>query len=217
MGAMLAVRSAILAAETVFAAALPSDEAGWRRACGDMRSHVLDIFDRSLSAQIEHDRRSEGLGPDRIRLGDYASTLLAVVSAPPWLAYVAVGDCFLVVERRPGGTFLLSPVEEVREHGGATVFMTSESRHEHFSTGLVQDSGIRGIALATDGLYEALLTYRKDADDILWYTAPPDFVRYFDHFASPATGPDELTSVLASDRFAKSSGDDKTMIIMVQE
>ncbi|GAA2902800.1 hypothetical protein GCM10010472_71260 [Pseudonocardia halophobica] len=212
---MLAVRSGIEAARSVFGTSLPTDAVGWRRACGCLRTTVLDNFDGNLSMRIEQDRRNEGLGREQIKLGDYASTLLAVVSAPPWLAYIAVGDCFLVVDRRPGGAFLLSPVAEVREHGGATVFMTSDSRQEHCSTGLVWDAGIRGIALATDGLYEALLTYRRDADDVLWYTAPKDFVRYFDHFAS--AGGDELASVLASDPFVKSSGDDKTMIIMVQE
>jgi len=213
----VAVAVAVAAADSVFGRGLPTDAGGYRQAAKRFRTQCLASFDHNLRQQIESDCRTEGLDRGVITPGEYASTLLAVVSAPPWLVYVSVGDCFLVVDRRPGGPFLLSPAEEVREHAGGTVFMTSDAREEHCSTGIVRDEGIGAIALSTDGLYEAMLVIRKASDGTLWFEAPADFSRYFDHFRSPDVGPSDMEALLSSAAFADSSGDDKTMIMLVQD
>ncbi|TCO48019.1 PP2C family serine/threonine-protein phosphatase [Actinocrispum wychmicini] len=207
LGAELAVRAARDAAErTVVNRESLVD---WCVARDRFALECLARFDRLVSDEIAAIRRSDS---SAARLRDsFATTLLAVVVAPPYLLYLSVGDCFMVVDHDKDGPRLVVTAPE-REHAGGTVFLTSSNRDRELTRGLIVDSTIRGVAISSDGSAEGLLNSRQSADGQIHYFAPHEFGRYFDRFSDPVSGPHDLASRLASAEFAATSGDDKTII-----
>jgi hypothetical protein len=213
-GAQFAVETARTAAEQVFGRGVPRSAVDWPPAVGKFAETCLKMFDAKLDSWVRAEERTTGGSPDGIRSA-FATTLLAVVSAPPFFGYVSVGDCFLVVDRDPGGPHLVVTAPE-REHAGETVFMTSHRRGEHLVHGVLMDARVRGLALCTDGLCEGMLGVRQAANGRLHSLAPPEFSVYFDHFGSPGADAGELTRKLESKEFAETSGDDKTIVLAVR-
>jgi serine/threonine protein phosphatase PrpC len=214
-GALLAVEAAATAAETVFSrSGAPATLSDWQVAVKSFVKECLDAFDRRVSAEVQGLRAVSGESADQLH-GSFATTLLAVVAAPPYFAYLSVGDCFLVVDRDPGGPHLVVTAPE-REHAGATVFLTSRNRGSDLSYGVIMDARIRGLALCTDGLCEGMLAIQQAADGRIHQLAPPEFRVYFDHFSSPAVDGAELTMKLLSKEFAATSSDDKTIVLAVR-
>jgi hypothetical protein len=218
-GATIAVEAAAAAAEQVFGHGVPTTAGDWLPAVRKFAEICLKTFDARVDAFVRAQARGTqarrtGESPDGSR-PSYATTLLAVVSAPPFFGYLNVGDCFLVVDRDPGGPHLVLTAPE-REHAGETVFMTSRRRDEHLTHGVVMDARIRGLALCTDGLCEGMLTVRQAANGRLHSLAPPEFSVYFDHFGAPGADAGELTRKIESREFAETSGDDKTIVLAVR-
>jgi hypothetical protein len=213
-GALLAVEAAATAAETVFGRGAPTTIDGWQVSVKSFVKECLDAFDRRVAAEVQGLRAVTSESADQVR-GSFATTLLAVVSAPPYFGYVSVGDCFLVVDRDPGGPHLVVTAPE-REHAGATVFLTSRNRGVHLNHGLIMDAHIRGLALCTDGLCEGMLAIQQSASGQIHQLAPPEFTVYFDHFSAPAVDGAELTMKLLSKEFAATSSDDKTIVLAVR-
>jgi hypothetical protein len=127
----------------------------------------------------------------------YGTMLLALVARPPRFAYLSVGGCFLVVEHRGGGAHLVVPPGH-----GDTV-----------RTGLIDDAGITGVALCTDGLVDGMLGAGRAADGSQLLLAPADFTGYLRAFAAPGNGPPDLRRRFESDAFAATSADDKTIVL----
>jgi hypothetical protein len=213
-GALLAVEAAATAAESVFGHGSPSSIDAWRVSVMSFAKECLDSFDRRVAAEVQGLRAVTSDSPDELR-GSFATTLLTVVSAPPYFGYVSVGDCFLVVDRDPGGAHLVVTAPE-REHAGTTVFLTSRNRGSYLNHGVIMDARIRGLALCTDGLCEGMLAIQQTSDGRIHQLAPPEFTVYFDHFSSPAVDGAELTMKLLSKEFAATSSDDKTIIMAVR-
>lgn len=214
-GAGFAVGAARDAATEVFGGAALAGIEQWRGAVGAFARACVTKFDRRVAEATQEIRRSSPGLASREVSDSFATTLLAVVVAPPYLGFFSVGDCFLVVDRAPGGPFLLVNAPE-RDHAGATVFLTSRIRDQYMEFGVVADPAVRALALCSDGLAEAMLDSRQAVDGRSHYLAPPEFGRYFDRFSDPGVGPRELADRLASADFAATSGDDKTIVMAVR-
>jgi hypothetical protein len=212
-GAEFAVAGAHRAALEVFGAGAPGTLTAWRAAARRFASGCLREFDLRV---VDEMRRIAQNGDDEDDLWrSFGTTLLAVVTAPPYLCFVSVGDCFLVVDRDPGGPHLLVAAAE-REHAGGTVFLTSRGRDRHLSYGVVVDDRISGLAVCSDGVSEGMLAVRTAPDGRLQQRAPAEFGTYFAHFGNPRSTSAELATKLESPEFAATSNDDKTIVMAVR-
>jgi hypothetical protein len=211
-GARLAVDGALAATKRRFAA-LPDavDKEGWRTAADEWARDCVREFEDRLANEIAE--LAQPADPE-VR-GSYATTLMAVAWRSPWYAMFAVGDCFLVVDRAPGGSYLIWPTD-FRDNAGVTVFMTSASRDEEIRTDVLMDPHLRGLALCSDGLAEATLTVRPTSDGGHRFVVPRDFTQYFDVFAAAANDDAVLQQRITSPAIAGTSSDDKTMVIAVR-
>lgn len=216
-GARFAMDIAKVTAGEWFDRRLPANSTEWRSALRTYADRCLARFDSRVDRQVqeiraeEHDTRSDA----DIR-GDFATTMFAVIMAPPYLAYFAIGDGFLVVSRQPGGSNLLHAPAASRDNVFETTFLTSREREANLDWQVLPDDRIRGVCLGTDGVIEAMLSLEVNAHGETAYGSPADFEQYFDYFAKPDTDPGDLERQLQSTKFAGTSGDDKSMIIAVR-
>jgi serine/threonine protein phosphatase PrpC len=210
-GAEFATSAARSAATRIFGRHRQRGPGRWKSAAVQFRQECLRLFDSAvydaqqrLSAdpachESQHDIRDS-----------FATTLLAAVVQPPYIAYVSVGDCFLVVDRDGGIPHLVvSPPE--REYTNETTFLTSARRDTDAEHGVIVDDRINAIAVCSDGVAEALLAARPAAGGWLSYYAPSEFRSYFDYFGDPRVDPQELELKLGSPEFARTSADDKSV------
>jgi len=213
-GSLLAIQAAVSAAQRCFGSAPPGPPADWEDRLACFARACQQYFDRAVAgAAAELAARTPGSPPAAELRREYATTLLAVIADPPCFGYFSVGDGFLILYRQPGGPQLIVAPSSEREHAGGTVFLTSERRAEFVAVSTVCDPGVRGVALCTDGLIEGVLTQRAAPDGRRFPVAPPEFASYFDYFATPGVNPDELARKLQGEEFARTSGDDKTMLM----
>jgi hypothetical protein len=113
------------------------------------------------------------------------------------------------VSHRGGGVHqIAAPTGE----GNRTVFLTSPARASALEQGLLLDDEVDGIALCSDGMAEAVLAAGGQGR----YVVPPAFEGYFRAFAARESDPSELTRRLLSPDFAATSGDDKSMVMVVK-
>jgi hypothetical protein len=214
-GSRLSVDAAWEAADHVFARA-PRTLAAWQKATELYARACLAQFDELVERAITPLRaRPTATGVSSVARSEFATTLLAVVADPPFFSYVCVGDGFLVMERAPGGSHLVVPPPSDRETANETVFMTSAGRAHDVRTGLIVETGARGLALCTDGLIDGMLDVARGPDGTGHPYAPRDFDSYFAVFRTPGVDHSELSRKLQSKEFAASSGDDKTMVMAV--
>ena len=89
----------------------------------------FDLYDRRLTALTRTRPFSD--------VAEYTSTLLAVVAHPPCLAYLSVGDAFLVLQRGADGPHLL--VAGDPDGAAATTFLTTPGRIAEVRRGVVAD------------------------------------------------------------------------------
>jgi serine/threonine protein phosphatase PrpC len=203
-GARLAVDAACDAADVI--ATSDPDRAGRAVQTRRYAQRVLGLFDRRLARLID-----ESGGERR----DYATTLLAVVALPPAVAFLAVGDSFLIVEHRNAGAHLVVAPDNGPSLG-STVFLTSADRASAVRCGVIEDAEITGLALCSDGMLDAVLATGQDADGRLALLAPADFTNYLRMFADGSARPADLAERLRSADFAASSADDKTMVLVTR-
>lgn len=210
-GAVTAVTAALDAATVAFGPRIPTKPGELDRVRARFVGHCLEGFDRGLDALLAVRHTGPGLPAAGRR--DYATTLLAVVAYGPWLAYMSVGDCFLVVIRDDGVPYLLVGETMDREDQGSTVFLTSSEREAHIRSEVLYDPGLAGFALATDGLIEALLTTERTAGDSHGFAASASCAEIFPYAADPMG----LTRLLDRHEVAATSPDDKTLILAVRQ
>jgi hypothetical protein len=158
--------------------------------------------------------RANGRAAER---ADFATTLCTVVATRDAVGYVSVGDGFVVARREPGGPQLIVPPPLDRDHAGLTTFLTSRTRAAAVRQRVIVDDRIRGLAVSTDGLLDALLGLEVDRDQGRYFVAPPALDRYFDLVGAGGLDPAALSRTLASPDFAATSDDDKTLVLAVRE
>ncbi|MFI5906476.1 protein phosphatase 2C domain-containing protein [Dactylosporangium sp. NPDC051541] len=209
-------RLAVEAAFTSACAVLPPQRPGtgpvwaelaerWAGACRAAFTQAVEAVAGPLSTD-----GAAGLGAE-----DFATTLLAVLACPPWYCYLTVGDCFLVVHRRPGGAHLVVP-PPIADPPGVTTFLTSPDAAAQLSCGVIDEPRLAGLALCSDGLIQATLDIARRADGAMCYLAPPDFAGFFEALADDRRTPLDLAAGLASPDYAATSGDDMTMVLAVR-
>jgi hypothetical protein len=214
-GATFAVEAAIAAAREVFGAGIPGGEDQWTAALKTLRRRAFRLFDARLEAAMAGDwARADGRAAER---ADFATTLCTVVATHDAVGYVSVGDGFVVAWRDPGGPQLIVPPPLDRDHAGVTTFLTSRTRAAAVRQRVIVDDRIRGLAVSTDGLLDALLDLEVDRDQGRYFVAPPTLDRYFDIVGAGGLDPGALSRTLASPDFAATSDDDKTLILAVRE
>jgi Protein phosphatase 2C len=213
-GSLLAIQATKSAADRWFRSAPPGALEDWEHRLSGFAQSCQEFFDRDV------ERAAEGLAartPDASPVGglrrEFATTLLAVVADPPLFGCFGVGDGFLILDRQPGGPHLVVGPPNDREHGGGTVFLTSARRAEFLTRLTICDPYVRGFVLCTDGLIDGVLAQRTAPDGRRFLAAPPEFGSYFEYFANPGVQPDELSRKLQGEDFARTSGDDKTMLM----
>ncbi|MFE3188021.1 protein phosphatase 2C domain-containing protein [Nocardia sp. NPDC059240] len=212
-GSAFAALASVEAAQDAFGGPVPATMDDWFNALHFFRRDCLRYFDRSVDIAVRSVLREKpGQSAPAVR-ASYATTLLAVVARPPYFAYVSIGDCFLVTYRHDGSPHLVVTSAD-RENLGVTTFLTSPGREPAMTSGIVFDPGIAGIALCTDGLCEGMLTV-ENSDGKLAFRAPAAFARYFEYFRAPEAREADLGARLESEEFARTSNDDKTIIMAV--
>jgi serine/threonine protein phosphatase PrpC len=216
-GSAIAVDVAADAAQELFGRGLPSSVEQWRVAAQRYSQLCLEWFDARVNGLVGAVTRQHGsAGREERGAADFATTLLAVVAAPPWFLCFSVGDGFVVFDRYPGGAHLVVPPPMDRGDAGQAVFLTSANRTDGLRAEVIVDPLACGLALCTDGLIEGMLDYERGHGDDLIAIAPQSFVGYFRFFADPGADVNALTRQLASREFAGTSGDDKTIILAVR-
>lgn len=218
-GARLAVESAMEAAADVFDGHAAQPLSWWAEsATSDFARACLTGYHRRLDATINASQDMSRDSAGHLSLADeYATTLLAVVSCPPYLCYASIGDCFLVVDRAPGGPRLVVPPPLGGTAMNETTFLTSPLAETDVRYGVIVDDAICGIALCSDGLYEGLLDAKPDGNGVPRPLASAAFRAYFTFFADPDVDASELERKLAGAEFAATSGDDKTIVLAVRQ
>ncbi|MEU1987875.1 PP2C family serine/threonine-protein phosphatase [Nocardia sp. NPDC019304] len=212
LGATFAVGAAGDAAEHVFGAGTPSGFGGWSAMLPEFQAECLRRFDNSVDKATQQILAEHPDEPEPDIRASFATTLLAVVAQPPYFLYVSVGDCFLVVDREPGGPRLVVTASP-RENTGATTFLTSVSRKSQLRSHVIVDDRITAMAVCSDGLAEGMLAVAAAPDGELHFQAPPEFRRYFEYFFRPAAAAGELQAYLNSAQMAATSSDDKTIVL----
>jgi Protein phosphatase 2C len=214
-GATFAVEAATAAAREVFGTGVPSDEDAWTDALFRLRKRAFALFDARLEAAMAGDwARANGRAAER---ADFATTLCTVVATDQAVGYVSVGDGFVVAQRDPGGPQLILSPPVDPDHAGATTFLTSPTRAAAARQRVVVDDRIRGLAVGTDGLLDALLDLGVEGDQGPYFVAPPALDRYFDLVGAGVLDTGALSRTLASPGFAATSDDDKTLVLAVRE
>jgi hypothetical protein len=215
-GSRIAVDAAVDAAKLVFIADLVRSNAWWTEtAAATYSAACLTGFQHRVRADVSarSSQRVPGVTP---AASQYSSTLLALVAYPPFFCFFSVGDCFLVLDREPGGPALVVAPPASDSPQNVTTFLTSAHVGDDLQAGVIVDDAVRGVALCTDGMYEGMLAVELDHNGVARPMAPPEFRNYFTFFADGTVEATELSRKLTSREFARTSGDDKTMILAVR-
>ncbi|WP_353940744.1 protein phosphatase 2C domain-containing protein [Streptomyces sp. HUAS MG91] len=175
LGAHVAVDVAarVLARDIPDASAAPEDWTAWIARCGKtvveeylravagvLGADRADSVNRAVSAdRAESGDRADsadradcgdpagaGDAADAGDPGDLAATLTAALVAPPWVAFVSVGDGFGTLLTRDDRCHLVLPPPE-----GPPVFLSSPGAALRVRTFVVWEPELSGVVLSTDG------------------------------------------------------------------
>ncbi|MFJ6466553.1 protein phosphatase 2C domain-containing protein [Streptomyces sp. NPDC091387] len=154
LGAHIAVDAACRALAEDIPDAGDGPEA-WMEWTAQAGARVVRDYQRAVEGMLSTD---EPCVPEEARA--LAATLAAAVVRPPWVAFLAVGDCFgTLLTHEPVGS---APAREARERchlvlpppppGAAeTVFLSSPGAALRIRSFVVWEPQLSGVVLATDG------------------------------------------------------------------
>jgi serine/threonine protein phosphatase PrpC len=208
VGSRLAVEAAFAGACAVFPAQPLDEKHEWVELARNWASACRAAFSQATAGVAGALSAGEPLTSD-----DFACTLLAVLVCSPWYCYITIGDCFLVVHRRPGGAHLVVP-PQMADSRAVTTFLTAPEAAE-VSSGVIDEPRLAGLVLCSDGLIEATLDVARAADGTMCYLVPPEFSGFLEVFGDERTTAD-LTAGFTSPEYAAASGDDMTMLLAVR-
>lgn len=192
--------------------------ADWPRAMSAARD-AADV--RGSLREAFLDVRGEFLRRTGADADDYATTLTVVVLSPTWIGHLSVGDGFAVLR---AGTVdgvrqfhLLPQPTAVSEYSNETVFLTSADAERSLSTACVNDPGVDGVLLSTDGLAQIALSWADGQPRQPKAGFAASMLRTLDHpGADPAEDDEALAALLRSDRLTAVNADDKTLLRAVR-
>jgi serine/threonine protein phosphatase PrpC len=168
-----------------------------------------DRVEESSDEQSEkEEQKSE---QEVLSLHDFATTLLLAFVTPQGGAAAQIGDGAIVIHQENGELALLMKPEH-GEYLNQTTFITDRDYLEQVQYALIPEvSGIKGIALMTDGLENLAL------DFVSKKAHAPFFVPLFRFAGSSEATQEELSEFLSSERVCKQTDDDKTLLMAVRE
>ena len=180
-------------------------------------------------------------GRDGYGLEEWGTTLTLVVVRRPWLAAVAIGDGFVVTRAGSAQYDLLLPPDEAPEHGpaasprtsspiraalaagqrragrsaepGRTVFLTSPGATSRARRVVARLPDLTGVAVSSDGLREVGLVH-ENAQAARPYQR--FFTPLFAHADKAAEDDTYLARLLAGERIASLTHDDKSLVVAVE-
>ncbi|HEY0023417.1 MAG TPA: PP2C family serine/threonine-protein phosphatase [Longimicrobium sp.] len=215
-GASIAAGTALaLLEEKLRGGGAPNTPAGWEALAWDVLHQTVGRLNQAVRALA-----GDGANPK-----DFATTLSVVVLAGPWTVYAGVGDGFLVLQTSDGHLYLPVPPQQVGEYRNEAVFLTTACWEEYASVVPIWDPGRTGVALSTDGLVRAVLEHRLSprgpgrGTPVRTPVQPLSgfFAGVFRYAADPRFDPRQLYAEIMNKRFDEVSGDDRTLLVAVQQ
>ncbi|MFD5081560.1 protein phosphatase 2C domain-containing protein [Kitasatospora sp. NPDC058406] len=234
LGAHLAVDAACRLLATDVPPA-DGDAAVWRGWIGERSVAVVDAYLRAVRAVLAADHPDPADDADTVGAagtvdsaqadeGALAATLVAAVLRPPWVAFLALGDCFATVltRTRPG-----DDGNGDRGHGGhgercrlvlpprtPAVFLSTPGARASVTTLVLREPDLSGVVLATDGCAPLALDHPSvlGLPDDHGPLAAPDFFGPLAALLRANGGDAEPLRALLSGPAAARSGDDLTVL-----
>ncbi|MCK9895278.1 protein phosphatase 2C domain-containing protein [Frankia sp. AgB32] len=150
---------------------------------------------------------------------DFATTLTLAILHRHYVAWAAVGDCFLVVRAKRGldASFALVDLEPKSRYGAAadeTAFVTSDRCLETLRNYAMDDPRVTGVLLSTDGL-ESPFVRNSGRDPQVTESIVRSVMEYFDE--QPQQPDAALGDFLYSPQFRQYTQDDKTIVVAVSD
>jgi Protein phosphatase 2C len=156
-------------------------------------------------ASWEHFEQHES---NQFSLRDFATTLLVAVVTRQWTAIAQVGDGVAVAHYDDGSVVSLyarPPQRYINE----TDFISDPAYLSNAVYTIKPGTGLKGIALLTDGLELLATTFPEHA------AHPAFFLPFFKFAASSDATEEELRQFLGSERVNSRTDDDKTLLLAV--
>ncbi|MED7953055.1 protein phosphatase 2C domain-containing protein [Streptomyces sp. BE303] len=238
LGAHLAVDAACRLLATDVPPA-DGDAAVWRGWIGERSVAVVDAYLRAVRAVLAADHPDPAGAADdadtvgaagtvdsaQADEGALAATLVAAVLRPPWVAFLALGDCFATVltRTRPGD----DGDDGDRGHDGdgercrlvlpprtPAVFLSTPGARASVTTLVLREPDLSGVVLATDGCAPLALDHPSvlGLPDDHGPLAAPDFFGPLAALLRANGGDAEPLRALLSGPAAARSGDDLTVL-----
>ncbi len=196
-GSLRAAQSSVQFLANYLAARQPSDDQAWRDLLRQTLTHAREQLEE-LAGEIEG-----------ASLRDLATTLLLAVANDTHLATLQLGDGAIVLRSLSGALDVLS-LPPSGEYINETTFLTSS---DPLSDALITTrpiAAVDALSLFTDGVQFLALDYATNS------AHAPFFGPLFDFAAHPEANPEELSTMLASDRVNERTDDDKTLVLAVR-
>jgi hypothetical protein len=150
--------------------------------------------------------------PRRPGLRDYATTVLAVVVAEPWLACMQIGDGVIVARRGDGLEAVTLPAKG--EYANEAPFVTDDHYIESLQVAVAGTDGLDAIALMTDGMERLAVQLATGVPH------GPFFEGLFAFAADDRLSDEERHTLLArelrSEKINRLTDDDKTVLVAVR-
>lgn len=176
-----------------------------RSAAGMVVPWVDDLFSGALADFLQ--RAPEVTAPPIVE-GACSTTLALVVLSGPWLVYAGVGDAFVVVIDRRGGTHLVVPPRPPGAPRNETAFLSVTARP---TLRAVFDPRLGGVVLSTDGLEpfleERIVEERDRSYPVAWRAARETFGNIVADLRGGVRS-ETLAEALAGPDFQSRKGDD---------
>ena len=208
-GSTCAVQTAASAADFALATRpVPTNEAEWRALLAGVLAETRAALERQAAFSTPAAVPAGG-GPPAGGLQDFATTLLVAVVALPWVAVLQLGDGAVVVQDGLG-SFQAATVPDHGEYLNETAFVTSADYQARAQYHILSPTGLRGVALLSDGLQMLALNMTD--------TTPhaPFFTPLFSFVSSPTASEGTLAAFLDSERVNIRTDDDKTLLLAVR-
>lgn len=199
--AALGEHGAILAAQTVVETLVAQAESGWPQTEAEWRTLLRAAFEFTRTA-VENEATARDAA-----VRDLATTLIALVATPTWIAVGQIGDGAVVCDHGDGLIALSNPPSD--EYINQTTFLTTPDALDTLHVTLLQGA-IASLAAFSDGLQRLALKMPDGTPH------PPFFAPLFRFVAAeqaPEQAGAQLAAFLRSPKITERADDDLTLLL----
>ncbi|GHO85221.1 PP2C family serine/threonine-protein phosphatase [Dictyobacter formicarum] len=227
-GATCAVQAAVQAASVALnQQGIPTNEQQWHtllqnvlkavRVAVEVQARVMAGCTISAAAQSSLQETEEALAEDTANassawLYQFATTLQLAIITAQWLAVTQVGDGAIVVQY-PDYSLQAVTWPDHGEYINQTSFITEPTYLKRAQYKIIPNTGVRGIALFTDGLELLVLDLVHKVPYAPFFTPLFTFASQRDVDEKELKA--DLTAFLASEQICARTDDDKTLLLGV--